>query len=189
MAKGLSSCGMPSVDHGLSSYGTWTQLLLSMWDIPGLVIEPLSPAFVDRFLTTGPPESLHCVFVFVFFLIYLFTYLAVLALSCGIQDLWSSLRHAGFFLLKREGSLVIALSISNCSLACELLVSTGQGSSPGPLHWECRVLTASAPGKLLFMVLVAFSWWLVMLSIFACVCWLAVCLWKNVYWGSHYFFF
>ena len=37
--------------------------------------------------------------------------------------------------------------------ACELLVAVcgiwfpGQGSNPGPLHWECRVLATGPPGK------------------------------------------
>ena len=119
--------------------------------------------------TTRKPSLCVCVC-----LIYVFTYLAVLALSCGIQYLWSSLRHAGFFLLKHAGSLVVALSISNCSLACELLVSSDQGSNPGPLHWECRVLTASAPGKLLFVVLSH----IFLISYFEhlCVCLLVSCM-------------
>ena len=34
----------------------------------------------------------------------------------------------------------------------------------------------------LIVVLICISWWLVMLSIFSCVCWPSVCLlWKNVY--------
>ena len=28
---------------------------MAMWDLPGLGIEPVSPALAGRFLTTGPP--------------------------------------------------------------------------------------------------------------------------------------
>ena len=42
---------------GLSSCGTWTQLPHSMWDIPRAGIQPVSPAFSGRFLTTGLPAK------------------------------------------------------------------------------------------------------------------------------------
>ena len=36
-----------------------------MWNLPGLGIEPMSPVFAGRFLTTGPPEKfLRIVFTF-----------------------------------------------------------------------------------------------------------------------------
>ena len=42
--------GLTVVAHGLSCpYG--------MWNLPGLGIEPMSPALAGRFLTTGPPEK------------------------------------------------------------------------------------------------------------------------------------
>ena len=56
-------------EHGLQGRcGTWAQLELrlnscdvwallphSMWDLPGLGIEPVSPAFAGGFFTTEPP--------------------------------------------------------------------------------------------------------------------------------------
>ena len=30
---------------------------MAMWDLPGLGIEPVSPALAGRFLTTGPPGN------------------------------------------------------------------------------------------------------------------------------------
>ena len=41
--------------HGLSSCGAQAWLLHSMWDLPGPEMEPVSPAFAGRFLTTGLP--------------------------------------------------------------------------------------------------------------------------------------
>ena len=38
-----------------SSCGTQALLLHGMWDLPGLGIEPVSPALAGRFLTTAPP--------------------------------------------------------------------------------------------------------------------------------------
>ena len=51
---GFSSCGSWALAHRLSSCGTRTGLLLSMWDLPGSGVEPMSPALVGRFVTTGP---------------------------------------------------------------------------------------------------------------------------------------
>ena len=47
VAHGLSSCGSRALEHRLSSCG--------MWDLPGLGIEPVSPALLGGFLTTAPP--------------------------------------------------------------------------------------------------------------------------------------
>ena len=38
-----------------SSCGAWAQLLRGMQDLPGLGIEPVSPALAGGFLTTAPP--------------------------------------------------------------------------------------------------------------------------------------
>ncbi|KAM7238053.1 hypothetical protein CapIbe_011011 [Capra ibex] len=38
------------------------QLLLGMWDLPRPGIEPMSPALVGRFLTTGPPGKVPVYF-------------------------------------------------------------------------------------------------------------------------------
>ena len=39
----------------LSSCGAWTQLLCSMWNLPGPELEPMSPVLAGGFLTTVPP--------------------------------------------------------------------------------------------------------------------------------------
>ena len=43
--------------QGLSSCGVWAELPCGMRDLPGSRIEPMSPALVGGFLTTGPPEK------------------------------------------------------------------------------------------------------------------------------------
>ena len=57
-----------------------------------------------------------------FFFKYLFVYLAALGLSCVMQNLCSVLHHVG-------------------------TKFSGQGSNPGPPHWECRVSATGPPGK------------------------------------------
>ena len=52
---GFSSCGSRALERRLSSCGTWAQLLRSMWHLPGLGFEPVSPALAGRFLITAPP--------------------------------------------------------------------------------------------------------------------------------------
>ena len=54
-ACGLSSCGSRSLERRLSSCGAQSQLLRSMWDLPGSGLEPVSPALAGGFLTTEPP--------------------------------------------------------------------------------------------------------------------------------------
>ena len=51
-AWGLSSCGSWSLEHGLSSHGAWAQLLHITWDLPGLGIQPVSPALAGGFFAT-----------------------------------------------------------------------------------------------------------------------------------------
>ena len=55
VALGLSNCRSEALEHWLSSCGTWSWLLRSMWDFPGPGLEPVSPALADEFLTTRPP--------------------------------------------------------------------------------------------------------------------------------------
>ena len=63
VAHGLSSCGSRALERRLSSCGARTQLLRSMWDLPGPGLEPVSPALAGGFLTTVPPgKSLHFLF-------------------------------------------------------------------------------------------------------------------------------
>ena len=40
---------------GFRSYGTWTQFLYDMWDLPGSGIELVSPVLARRFFTTEQP--------------------------------------------------------------------------------------------------------------------------------------
>ena len=51
---GFSSCGSWALERRLSSCGARAQLLCGMWDLPGLGLEPVSPALAVRFLTTVP---------------------------------------------------------------------------------------------------------------------------------------
>ena len=64
-APGLSSCGSLALEHRLSSGGTWTCLLQSMWDLPGSG-KPMSPALAGGFFTTelpGKPLSITIIIV------------------------------------------------------------------------------------------------------------------------------
>ena len=68
-ARAFSSCGKRGpltitaslvAEHRLqtrrlSSCGSRAQLLRGMWDLPGPVLEPVSPALAGRFSTTVPP--------------------------------------------------------------------------------------------------------------------------------------
>ena len=47
----------------VASLAARAQLLLGMWDLPRPGIEPMSPALVGRFLTTGPPGKVPVYFV------------------------------------------------------------------------------------------------------------------------------
>ena len=44
---------------GFSTCGTQTWFPRGMWNLPQLVIEPVSPALLGRFLITGPPRKLY----------------------------------------------------------------------------------------------------------------------------------
>ena len=44
---------------GPSSYGAWAYLPHSTWDLPWPGIEPVTPALVGGFLTTGPSGKFH----------------------------------------------------------------------------------------------------------------------------------
>ena len=57
---------------GLRSCGTQVEPLHGVWDLPEPGIKPVSPALVDRFLTTGPPGRSHSSAYFAFDL-FLFT--------------------------------------------------------------------------------------------------------------------
>ena len=48
--RGLSRCRARALDHRLRSW-----LLHGMWDLPGLGVEPMSPALAGGFFTTEPP--------------------------------------------------------------------------------------------------------------------------------------
>ena len=40
VARGLCSCSPQALEHRLSSYGTWAQLLHGTWDLPGQELDP-----------------------------------------------------------------------------------------------------------------------------------------------------
>ena len=61
--SGFSSCGLQALECRLSSCGSRASLLRSMWDLPRPGIEPVSPAFTGRFLTTVPPGKSLFVFL------------------------------------------------------------------------------------------------------------------------------
>ena len=55
--RGFSSCSTWALEHGLSNCGSMGLLLLSIWSLPQLQLEPMSPALVDGFLTTVSSEK------------------------------------------------------------------------------------------------------------------------------------
>ena len=70
-AQALGAWASVVVARRLSSCGAWAYLLCGMWDLPGLGLEPVSPALAGGFLTTVPPGKslifLLCIaFYFVF---------------------------------------------------------------------------------------------------------------------------
>ena len=52
---GFSSCGSWAPECRLSSCGARASLLRGMWDLPGPLLEPVSPALAGGFLITAPP--------------------------------------------------------------------------------------------------------------------------------------
>ena len=52
----------------LNSCGAQALLLRGMWDLPGSVIEPASPALAGRFFTTEPPGSPSIIVIITIFL-------------------------------------------------------------------------------------------------------------------------
>ena len=61
MARGLSRCGSLALEHRLNSCDAW--LPHSIWDLPRLGIEPISPALTGRLFTTEPPRKPSVVFL------------------------------------------------------------------------------------------------------------------------------
>ena len=57
VARGLSSCGSWALEHRLSSCGARSSLIRGLWDLPGLGLEPVSPALVGGFFTAPPGKS------------------------------------------------------------------------------------------------------------------------------------
>ena len=54
VAWGFSYCGAWALEGWLSHCGAWAWLPCGRWDLPGLGIEPVSPALVGGFLSTVP---------------------------------------------------------------------------------------------------------------------------------------
>ena len=64
----FSCCREQALEPRFRNCGSRAQLLRGMWDLSGPGIEPVTPALVGRFLTTGPPgESQKAVFYSVLF--------------------------------------------------------------------------------------------------------------------------
>ena len=59
VVHGLSSCSSQDPEDKFNSCGTQVQLLRSMWNLPRLGIEPISPALAGSFLPTVPPGESH----------------------------------------------------------------------------------------------------------------------------------
>ena len=57
--SGFSSGSTQTLEHRLSSCGTWAKMSRGMWDIPILGIKPVSPASVGGFFTIEPPGMPH----------------------------------------------------------------------------------------------------------------------------------
>ena len=57
VAQVLRSFGSWSLEHRLNSCGAWAQLLQGMWDLPGLGIEPISPALAGGFFLAQSHEG------------------------------------------------------------------------------------------------------------------------------------
>ena len=68
-ACSLSRCSSGALEHRLSSRGTLVSLFCSMWNLPGIGTEPMSPELEGRCLTTGSPGKS---FAFFFFLLIVF---------------------------------------------------------------------------------------------------------------------
>ena len=52
---GLVVTAHGTLEHRLSTCGTWASLLHSMWDLPGPGVRLESPALAGGFFTTEPP--------------------------------------------------------------------------------------------------------------------------------------
>ena len=64
VARELSSCGSRALERRLSSCGAQAYLIRGMWDLPGVGIEPVSPALARRFLNTAPQGQSQNSFVY-----------------------------------------------------------------------------------------------------------------------------
>ena len=53
--EGLQSLQLWALGPGLSSRGARALLLCGVWTLPGLGMEPVSPAVAGGFLSTAPP--------------------------------------------------------------------------------------------------------------------------------------
>ena len=119
--KGSDTTEHASLSLILSSWVRTVALLSRVISSPGHCDWHMNQAVLIRY-------KLHS------FFFNLFIYVAVPGLSCSMQNLPSSLRHVGSFLV-----------------ACKLLVVAcgiqfpAQGSNPGPLYWEGRVLATGQP--------------------------------------------
>ena len=59
----IGGCSSPALERRLNSRGAWALLLCSMWDLPRLELEPMSPALTGGFFITEPPGKPQLVFL------------------------------------------------------------------------------------------------------------------------------
>ena len=115
---------MGSRVHGLQQLCAWAPLLLSMWDLPGLGTEPVSPALGGFFTTEPPGKPLKSFF---FLSAYLF---GSLDLSCSMWDL-----PCGTWALTWLWLVAWQSSTRLEALGFQCL---SQGLNLCPLHWKAH---------------------------------------------------
>ena len=123
--------------HGLSH---------GMWDFPGLVIEPLSPALTGRFFTTEPPEKPPAICS---------CFIAAVLCLVSLKILMRAKTHS-FFSVDFSVSLRLLFLIALVSdLGLKALLTPGQKAvplsswSPVPVHIHTRDHSRSLSGLLL----------------------------------------
>ena len=119
-AHGLSRCDSRAPECRLSSCGTWASLLCSMWDLPGLGLEPMSSALAGRFLTTVAPGKPRC-----------------RCFPCQLDPSWVAY-SAWSFPLRTQGDLNGERPRNQTPKMTQSLlhVLTGDGQFQSPLRWE-----------------------------------------------------
>ena len=129
-----------ALEHRPRSYGTRLSLPQGVWHLPEPVIEPMSLALTDAFLTTELPGNPCLLFIYLFIYLWLGLRCRAQAFSsCGEWGPLFAAVSAGFssqsWLLssKLTGAVAVEHGLSR-SLARGIFPE--QGSKPCPLHWQ-----------------------------------------------------